>query len=149
MTQLFSGCDYFSKYLFRMGETTRSNCVYDEASINDAEHTFFLHFCDVILSSEKRPCWRNSVWMREVERRLDSFSKIVAQSGRECGYEEAKWPKWIHFEVILHSLRSGHTRGIVTTSPMVRLGTFTPPQQNKKKLVNVIKYYSILLQYFF
>ena len=41
LTQVLSGHGYFCKYLFKMGKMTRPNCIYDDASIDDAEHTFF------------------------------------------------------------------------------------------------------------
>ena len=77
LTQLLSGHGYVRKYLFKMGKITLPNCIYVDASIDDAEHTFFHcgrwrlermnletkvgactidNFCDV-----------NLTWMREVE----------------------------------------------------------------------------------
>ena len=41
LTQLLYGHGYFCKYLFEMGKMTRPNCIYDDASIDDAKHTFF------------------------------------------------------------------------------------------------------------
>jgi len=41
LTQLLSGHGYFRKYLFRMGKTGSTCCIYGDADVDDAEHTFF------------------------------------------------------------------------------------------------------------
>ena len=43
LTQLLSGHGYFSKYLFKMGKMTRPTCIYDDASIDDAERIILFH----------------------------------------------------------------------------------------------------------
>ena len=69
-----TGHNYFCKYPFKMGKMIGPNCIYGNASIDDAEHTFFHcekwrletrnleakvgactveDLCKVILSSEK------------------------------------------------------------------------------------------------
>ena len=40
LTQLVSEHSYFCKYLYKM-KMTRPNCMYDDTSIDDVEHTFF------------------------------------------------------------------------------------------------------------
>lgn len=41
VTQLLSGHGYFRKYLFRRGITDDPRCIYGDADLDDAEHTFF------------------------------------------------------------------------------------------------------------
>ena len=41
LTQLLSGRGYFCKYLFELEKMTRLNCIYEDASIDNAEHTLF------------------------------------------------------------------------------------------------------------
>ena len=41
LIQLLSWHGYFCKYLYKMGKMMRPNCIYGDASIDDAEHTFF------------------------------------------------------------------------------------------------------------
>ncbi|KAL7726529.1 hypothetical protein ACLKA6_001151 [Drosophila palustris] len=41
LTQLLSGYGYFRKYLFRAGKTEGCGCIYGDADVDDAEHTFF------------------------------------------------------------------------------------------------------------
>ncbi|KAM8707458.1 hypothetical protein ACLKA7_011527 [Drosophila subpalustris] len=41
LTQLLSGHGYFRKYLFRAGKTEGCGCIYGDADVDDAEHTFF------------------------------------------------------------------------------------------------------------
>lgn len=41
LTQLLSGHGYFRKYLHRMGKCDGPSCIYGDADIDDAEHTFF------------------------------------------------------------------------------------------------------------
>ena len=36
-----TGHNYFCKYPFKMGKMIGPNCIYGNASIDDAEHTFF------------------------------------------------------------------------------------------------------------
>ena len=71
---LLSGYGYFCKYLCKVRKMTRSNCIYGDEPIDDAEHTFFHcerwvleirnleetvsvcnieKFCDMILSKEE------------------------------------------------------------------------------------------------
>ena len=85
LTQFLSGNGYFCKYLYKMGKMTRPNCIYGDASIDDAEHTLFHcerwilerrnlevevgactieNFCDVILSSEEN--WNSMASYAEV-----------------------------------------------------------------------------------
>nr|AMS38369.1 hypothetical protein [Bactrocera tryoni] len=40
-TQLLSGHGYFKKYLHRMGKVEEPSCLYNDATEDDAEHTFF------------------------------------------------------------------------------------------------------------
>lgn len=44
ITQLLSGHGYFRKFLFRIGKTNEPSCIYGDADIDDAEHTFF--YCE-------------------------------------------------------------------------------------------------------
>ena len=74
LTQLLSAHGYFCKYLFKMEQMRRPNCIYNDVSIDDAERIFFHceiwrlergnlvpivgpciteNFCNVILSSEE------------------------------------------------------------------------------------------------
>ena len=74
LTQLLSEYGYFCKYLFKMEYKTRPHFIYSDASIDDAEYTFFHcerwklersnleakvgactieNFCEVILSREE------------------------------------------------------------------------------------------------
>ncbi|XP_039952125.1 uncharacterized protein LOC120769275 [Bactrocera tryoni] len=39
-TQLLSGHGYFKKYLYRMGKVEEPSCPYNDATEDDAEHTF-------------------------------------------------------------------------------------------------------------
>lgn len=41
VTQLLTGHGYFRKYLFRIGKTDAPSCIYEDADIDDANHTFF------------------------------------------------------------------------------------------------------------
>lgn len=41
LTQFLSGHGYFRKYLHRMGKVEHPTCIFGDADIDDAEHTFF------------------------------------------------------------------------------------------------------------
>lgn len=41
LTQLLSGHGYFRKYLYRIGKCDSPCCIYGDAELDDAEHTFF------------------------------------------------------------------------------------------------------------
>lgn len=41
ITQMLSGHGYFGKYLHKMGKVDSPSCVYGDASLDDANHTFF------------------------------------------------------------------------------------------------------------
>ncbi|KAH8381752.1 hypothetical protein KR093_001997, partial [Drosophila rubida] len=41
LTQLLSGHGYFGEYLHQRGLRQQPSCVYGDADIDDAEHTFF------------------------------------------------------------------------------------------------------------
>ena len=113
LKQLLTGHGYFSK----IGEMTRPNCIYGDASFDDAEHTFFHckrwrlerrnleakigactieNFRYMILNSEEN--FNNMARYTEIMQKhtkfdLDdrsSFSNIVGQSGGEYEYEEVK-----------------------------------------------------------
>ena len=40
-TQMLSGQGFLQKYLYKMGQTSRPMCIYDDNTLDDAEHTIF------------------------------------------------------------------------------------------------------------
>ena len=104
-----------------MGKLAWPNCIYDDASIDDAKHTFFHcerwalerrnletkvvavtfeSFCDVILNSEQN--WNSMASYADflLKSKKSILMREVEEAGRGCGYEGATWPNEFHFEVI-------------------------------------------------
>ena len=121
---------YYCKYLFKMGKMARSNCIYCDTSIDDAERTFF-HY----------QRWRLERWNLEAK-----VGAVVTQwmRGRYeyIGNKMAKqtpfrsnitvvpnWAKGVHKRST--RVRVPHTRNS-DDSPMVWLGTFNSPQRKKR-----------------